>query len=443
MKIPDRPPKFNTLLTRFTQPNAVEDLLKVLEQFKLDQDYLHWDELRRKPVPDGFSHEEWWFALKFRRKDAYRSLPLLDKTGRPFCFSIPDAVLELLHQIDFMAGSYIGLPDTLMNPQLRDRYVVSSLIQEAITSSQLEGAVATREAAKEMIRSGRSPRDKSERMIFNNYQAMQAITEMKDQPLTAERIFEIHRILTEGTLENASAAGRFRTTNEPVHVVDGEGVVYHDPPPASELPMRMAALCDFANDVSTGKPGYIPPVIRAIILHFWLAYDHPFVDGNGRTARALLYWSMLKQGFWLFEFISISNILVKAPAKYARAFLHTETDENDLTYFILHQTDTIQRAIQALHVFVERKQAEMKDAEMRLKAFPDLNHRQQAMIEHALRHPGQEMAIKGCKETYRVAYATARSDLLGIKEKGLFGVKTRGKEMIFYPVGDLADHLNK
>jgi len=443
MKIPDRPPEFNTLMTRFTRENAAIDVFKMLEQFKLDPDYLHWDELRRKSVPDGFSHEEWWFALKFRRKGTYRSLPLFDKAGNPFCFSIPDAVLELLHQIDFMAGSYIGLPDTLMNPQLRDRYVVSSLIQEAITSSQLEGAAATREVAKEMIRSGRSPRDKSERMIFNNYQAMQAITEMKDQPLTAERIFEIHRILTEGTLENAFAAGRFRTTNEPVHVVDGEGVVYHDPPPASELPARMKALCDFANETSAEKKGYIPPVIRAIILHFWLAYDHPFVDGNGRTARALLYWSMLKQGFWLFEFISISNILVKAPAKYARAFLYTETDENDLTYFILHQTDTIQRAIQALHVFVERKQAEMKDAEARLKAFPDLNHRQQAMIEHALRHPGQEMSIKGCKETYRVAYATARSDLLEIKEKGLFGLKTRGKEMIFYPVSDLADRLKK
>jgi len=430
-------------MNRFTRPEASANVFKALEQFRFDPDYLHWDELRRKSVPNGFSHEEWWFALKFRRKGGYRSLPLLDKAGQPFCFSIPDAVLELLHRIDFMAGAYIGLPDTLMNPQLRDRYVVSSLIQEAITSSQLEGAVATREVAKEMIRSGRSPRDKSERMIFNNYQAMQAITGMKDQPLTAERIFEIHRILTEGTLEIASAAGRFRTTDEPIHVVDGEGVVYHDPPPASELPMRMKALCDFANEAATGKLGYIPPVIRAIILHFWLAYDHPFVDGNGRTARALLYWSMLKQGFWLFEFISISSVLVKAPAKYARAFLHTETDENDLTYFILHQTDTIQRAIQALHAFVERKQAEMKDAEARLKAFPDLNHRQQAMIEHALRHPGQEMTIKGCKATYRVAYATARSDLLEIKEKGLFGLKTRGKEMIFYPVGDLADRLKK
>ena len=59
--------------------------------------------------------------------------------------------------------------------------------------------------------------------------------------------------------------------------------------------------------------GFIHPMIRSIILHFWLAYDHPFVDGNGRTARALFYWSMLRHGYWLFEFISISQIILKGP----------------------------------------------------------------------------------------------------------------------------------
>lgn len=441
MKIPDRPPDFNELMNRLSKSGQVANVFRAMSLVQPDLDYLHWDELRRKPPPKGLSYEEWWLALKWRRKGAYRSLPLVDKSGHSFCYSIPDAVLELLHQIDFKAGACIGMPDTLVNPTVRDRYVVSSLIQEAITSSQLEGAVATREVAKEMIRLGRSPRDKSEHMIFNNYRAMQGITQIKDRPLTVEGIFEIHRILTEDTLDNASAAGRFRTSDEPVHVVDGEGVVYHEPPPASELPARLKALCDFANEVPSGKAGFIPPVIRAIILHFWLAYDHPFVDGNGRTARALLYWSMLRQGFWLFEFISISSILVKAPARYARAFLYTETDDNDLTYFILHQTDAIHRAILALHAFIERKRLEMQEADVRLKAFPDLNHRQQEMVARALRHPEQEISLKGYRGLFRVAYATARTDLLGIEKKGLFEQRKRGKAMLFIPVQDIEDRL--
>ena len=90
------------------------------------------------------------------------------------------------------------------------------------------------------------------------------------------------------------------------------------------------------------------PAIRAIILHFWLAYDHPFIDGNGRTARALFYWLMLRHGYWLFEFISISEIILKAPVQYGEAFLYTETDQNDLTYFIIHQTEVIRKSMQSL-----------------------------------------------------------------------------------------------
>ena len=146
------------------------------------------------------------------------------------------------------------------------------------------------------------------------------------------------------------------------------------PPLASELDERLDLMCQFAN----GKvpDHFIHPVIRSVILHFWLAYDHPFVDGNGRTARALFYWSMLRSGFWLFEFISISRILVKAPIKYARAFLYTETDSNDLTYFILHQVQVIKQAIAELHSYIARKSdgvpAKIRQA---LRGTDLLNHR--------------------------------------------------------------------
>jgi Fic family protein len=53
---------------------------------------------------------------------------------------------------------------------------------------------------------------------------------------------------------------------------------------------------------------FIHPVVRAIILHFMIGCGHLFVDGNGRTARALFYWSVLHQKYRLMEFISISCI---------------------------------------------------------------------------------------------------------------------------------------
>jgi len=180
-------------------------------------------------------------------------------------------------------------------------------------------------------------------------------------------------------------------------------------------------MCAFAN--SQPSSPFVPPVIRAIILHFWLAYDHPFYDGNGRTARALFYWSMLHHNFWLFEFISISSIILQARAKYERAFLHTESDENDLNYFILHQADVIRRAVAALHDYLGKKQQEAQATASRLRSLRQFNHRQQALLMHALRHAGAEYSIESHRASHAVAYTTARADLLGLEKAGLLTIR--------------------
>ncbi len=401
--------------------------------------YMHWNDLRRRPAPQGMSNEEWWLLLKMGRKAKF--IPLTDKKGQPFRFTMPDSVISKLHAIDLGIGTSWGLPNAVTNPASRNEYVISALIQEAITSSQLEGAVTTREVAKEMLRSGRKPRDRSERMILNNYQTMQRIMELRGSALTPELVFELHRTVTVGTLDREDAAGRFRRPDEDIRVMDMEGNVFHEPPAAGELQARMEKMCLFANGAS---PDYfIHPVVRAILLHFWLAYDHPFVDGNGRAARALFYWSMLHQGFQLFEFISISQIILKAPVKYAMAFLHVETDDNDLTYFILHQTAVIQSAIQALHVYVEHRKLALQEADRRLRGIEGLNHRQQGLLVHALREPSARYTIEGHRRTHGVVYQTARTDLLDLVKRGFLALGDTKRALVFYAPKDLPKKLDK
>jgi Fic family protein len=184
-------------------------------------------------------------------------------------------------------------------------------------------------------------------------------------------------------------------------------------------------------------------VIRAIILHFWLAYDHPFVDGNGRTARALFYWLMLRHNFWLFEFISISQIIRKAPIKYGRAFLYTETDDNDLTYFILYHLDVIRRAIKELHEYIKRKTEKLQALERELRGIVVLNHRERSLINHALRHPHQRYTFKSHQTSHNVVYQTARNDLLDLERRGLLISQKIGKTWYFTPVGELEEKLLK
>jgi len=403
--------------------------------------YLHWDQLRRKPPPEGVTHHEWWQLIKLARLPLRHHLPLRDPSSEAFTFGMTDTVQRHVHEIDRDASGRIELPEDVTNKATRDRYIVSSLIEEAIRSSQLEGASTTRQVAKEMIRTKRAPRTVSERMILNNFHAMEWVREHSTMDLTAARIAELHTVVTHDTLDVADAAGRFRRADEDIRVIDrGTGDVVHTPPPADLLPARMEDLCNFANAATASEP-FVHPVVRAILIHFWLAYDHPFVDGNGRTARALFYWAMLKQGYWLTELLSISRAIKQARAQYDRAFLYTETDENDATYFVLNQLKVLRTAIDELFVYLRRKAQEVRDLEQQIQRRDDLNHRQLALLGHAMRHPDERLTIEGHQMTNRVVYQTARTDLLGLVEHGFLEQSKLGKKMYFTPVRDLARRL--
>jgi len=437
MKKPQRPPDWDHLIQQFDRNRLIELVSSGIGPAPGGQ-YRHWDTLRRIQPPPELTTEEWWLAVKMARRATRRTLPLNDKTGKPFHYTMPEMLLEMLPQIDRYAAGQILLPEPVTNPQTRDRYVINSLIEEAITSSQLEGAISTREVARDMIRSGRTPINRSERMILNNYLAMQHIGEVKAEPLTPALIIGLHRAITEGTL--IPAENYLRKPDDGIGVYDNaNNELLHCPPHALEIPARMAAMCRFANEGIDGA--FLHPVLRAIILHFWLAYDHPFVDGNGRTARALFYWSMLSQGFWLFEYVSISSILRKAPARYGRSFLYTETDENDLTYFVLSQLRVLCRAIDELKSYLGRKMEETRQTTTLLHQSIDLNHRQIALLGHALRHPGMHYTYASHRRSHKVTYQTARTDLLDLVERALLIHRKRGRAFAFEAPRDLRERL--
>jgi Fic family protein len=246
--------------------------------------------------------------------------------------------------------------------------------------------------------------------------------------------------VTAETLENSDAAGRLRRPDEPVYVQNElTGEIFHTPPSAEELPARVEEMCRFANGDSPKH--FVHPAIRAILLHFWLAYDHPFVDGNGRTARCLFYWAMIRHQYWLFEYISISEILLKAPAKYALAFLYAETDGNDLTYFILHQAKVISRAIERLHEYIDTKIQELTSVEAVLKSGAGLNYRQEALIAHALRNPGARYTIEAHRNSHNIAYETARGDLVALANIGWLEMRKAGKAFLFSAPPDISSRI--
>lgn len=151
---------------------------------------------------------------------------------------------------------------------------------------------------------------------------------------------------------------------------------------------------------------------------------------------------MRTRGYWLVEYLSISRILADAPAQYSKAFLLTETDAGDTTYFLLYQLGVIERAIAELRDYLDRKVAEARDIGRLLKADATLyNHRQRALLGHALRTSGQRYTLQGHAASHGVTHETARNDIVPLVEQGLLVRSRSGRRYVFTAPPDLTERL--
>lgn len=434
MRKPKIPPKTEEITKRFSNSDTkiykyISD--KEVNTFikEMNRRYLHWDEILYRKTPHNINHEIAWLLIKFNRSSASKDLIISTRKGFQFKFNILDSIQEKLHEFDMNFGGTLG--STLIIPaEEKNRYLISSIMEEAIASSQLEGATTTRKVAKEMLKTARKPRNKSEKMILNNYITAKMIKEGDVKKLTPEFILKIHESITSETLDDKSDEGRFRTTDD-VHVVDNASneVVYY-PPKAELIQELINDICAFVNNPPRNY--FMHPIIKATILHFLIGYVHPFADGNGRTARSLFYWYLIKEGYWMTEFMSISRVIVKSPAQYGRAYLYTETDENDLTYFITYQIKTLDTAFKELKGYMSRKIADKKKLYQIIESSEGVNNRQAYILKEFHEDKNKTLTIKEVQEIFNIVYQTARHDLLELENKGFLRRKIMGKKKIIF-----------
>lgn len=408
---------------------------------KSDDRYYFWDKIRSQPLSKEYKKEEVWAFIRFRRQIQSRPTPIHDINGAPFLFWLTDEMQQDLHLIDQNTSGNLALCDPGNERDASARYMVSSLMEEAITSSQIEGAVTTIKDAKKMLLEKRNPKNKSEKMIYNNYQTMKLIKEKSEENLNLRMLLDLHLSITKDTLEAKEQEGRFRTPSENITVGTPYGEVLFVPPNAAEIEERLEALCQFANDSST-KP-FIHPVAKAIMLHFWMAYIHPFTDGNGRMARTLFYWYMLKHKYWLFEYTSISKTILKRTTRYGNAYLYAENDGNDLTYFIHFHIDVIMDAVEEFKKHVQEEIEKNHKARLEVTEYPDLNLRQTRIIQHVMTNPNEILTIKTHQNINQISYQSARTDLLTLVDQGWLKFFQKGLKFYFIPSDDLWEKIQK
>lgn len=390
--------------------------------------YLYWEELKYR-IQDPDRRIAVWALMKFLRLMRNERISF---SKLHFMYSFIPEIVKGLHTTDRYLSGTIQIHNKTI--RMEQSYIINSLMEEAIASSILEGAATTRKAAKDMLRKGRKPKTPAEQMILNNYEAMKFILEKKDAPLTPELILEIHRKVTKGTI-NEEYVGKFRTSNDVVVVDPGSGTVYHTPPDFTEIEGFISQICRFANKCEKEKDpvagNFIHPVIKGIVIHYLIGYFHPFNDGNGRTARSLFYWFVLSRGYWLFEYMPISRVILKSKKKYGQAYLYTEYDDNDLTYFLKYNITCILQALEDLLDYLERKQSEQNATRAIIQTIKEINPRQATILRYMMEHSDEYFTIKQITQMFNVVYQTARTDLLHLVELQYVIMEQRGREFIF------------
>ncbi|HGM7176662.1 TPA: Fic family protein [Serratia marcescens] len=385
--------------------------------------YLHWDDLLKKTNNQEKALAQ-WSLIKFARNAALKTVPTLGHALGPVAlFTLLPSMQKTCSLID-RSCTEAGLNDLINRISIPGYYLHDFINEESIASSQLEGASTTRTAAKKMLAENRSARNESEKMILGNSRLMKLAWDSSAMDMSMGLLLEFHREATQGIDDNKYHPGQIRTTDD-VWVAGRDGDIVHMPPPAVELDGMLTLFIDWMNypheEVALPRH-YLHPVIKACIMHFGLGYLHPFHDGNGRVARALCYWYLFKHGYDAFLYISISQLLKEAPIQYGEAYLKTETDNQDVTYFVEYQCRVLERAVNGLINHARTVAAKLREFDTWIftsgirKKMPAI---QQTILNMAVMAPGESFTVKDFAERAGVSPAASRQHLEKLADAGI------------------------
>lgn len=423
-------------LVTFVDALSEEKLVKYFNQIRFQGlPYLHYDQLRHR-LKNQEELDSVWAGTKLSRLLSSMPLPLFTpEEGGSVHVNLTATIQKSCSIVDRLTSS-AAETERYEKFDAADYLMDELTLAESIASSQLEGAATTSRVALEMIKAGRKPRDEGEKMIMGNYRMMKYVSERGNAPFNTDELLKLHRVAIEGINDEKYSPGELRVESDNVVVADHEGNVLHTPPAADKLPEALEKLCEFINlpHETAEDETYLHPLVKACVIHFMTGYLHPFKDGNGRTARALFYWYMLKCGYTAFRYISISKLLKNAPAKYVRAYLYSETDDMDLTYFVNYQCEIVTRAVQEYIDYIQtiiQTRIELKQWLFESGIFGSINARQRDLATIAINQPGVLFTANEVSIRMAVSENTARDDLKKLTAMGLMKAMKEGKGNVY------------
>ncbi len=378
--------------------------------------YLSPSEIKYRIQQQGKLPSDWAdLAKKVMVNRKVGSIPLfVPCINKKFWFFPSDSLIRKIGEIEKLG---IELYNRInIQGLFRDAFLMDSTVEEAITSAIYEGAHSTRAQAQQLIASGNKPKNKDEWMLVNNFRAMNWVQEHRNEPVSEELILQLHRIVIENTMDgdDASFSGKFR--NDKIFVGPHEGV---------EHTLIRQAVDEVIALVSK-NPRYIHPLIRGILVHYFIAYIHPFFDGNGRTARALFYFKAMRNDLDYIQLLSVSAYLKEHGAQYEKAFEKVVSNDFDVTYFVDFCLDSIHSALSAVSKKVSYL---LKINDLKEKA--ELTPNQIGLLQRMALNRFRVVSIEEYAAQIQMSREVARQELKALTELGLVDEAKSGKKLVY------------
>lgn len=334
-------------------------------------------------------------------------------------------LVGLLHEIDirskFDFKAAVGLPDDEIR-FLTNQILVEEVLSLGLTFGELSPTndvelSQAHTAARRMLLEGTEPTTEYERWVLRFFDLMQRLPELAEQPLTVNRLLELHATLTEGLADNG---GVLRDTDAIDHPgvglsADGAGV------PAKLIASEMSAIAAYGT--ASQRP-YVHPLVKVIVYFYWIRRIQPFAVANGLFARLVIHIYEYQQGY---RSLPLTPLTRTAASDWAvPPPLEAEDGRFDATTFVIKRLGLFLNA----YVVGKREMlAAVQRHEMLTTRFASLglNHRQARILDEALGVPTTVFTIRRHARSRGLAYETARQDFLALVKAGYMEQQRRGR----------------
>ncbi len=318
-------------------------------------------------------------------------------------------------------------------PAWEKQFVEEAVVKTVHYGTAIEGNALSLDQAREVLEGKEvvaRERDVQEvlnyREVLKYIDRLEALRQDKEMPFeyTEEQLLRMHQLTVERVVDHG--VGKFREAQVIVRSVQS-GEASYKAPPAVEVPYLVEGLLLWLNDRQSLK---VHPVLRAAITHYFLVAIHPFVEGNGRVARAMATLVLWAEGYDIRRLFSLEEYFDQDVAAYYSALQAVsnqteELEERDLTSWLEYFTQAL--AVELTRVKEKVRRLSM-DERLKNKVGKQiaLSDRQIKLVEYMKEH--EELYMRDAKELIpKVSEDTLLRDLTDLMRKKLVRKKGRTK----------------